>query len=189
MAGLFPLCCTWPGVSPAMPVETGGATACSISGWSNDKDPVGLNVRAAPRKDAGIIGHIPPEKMQGRDSYAAEFDIVGSRDGWFLVRDVRFVDYGDGKGDRILFRGPGWVYADKVRFLINNSDLRSAADRDSSVVMALLSPDRTAGPDSASIDHVYACHGDFADIAVHMNGPTKRGWATGICSNQVTTCP
>lgn len=186
---LIPLCCIPASASLAAAVETNGVTACSISGWSNDKDPAGLNVRAAPRKDAPIIGRIPPEKMQAGDSYAAEFAIIGSRDGWLLVRDVKFADYGDGKGDRAVFAGPGWVYADKVRFLINNDDLRRAADRDSPVIMKLVTPDHSAGPDSATIDHVYGCNGDFADIAVHLNGPTMRGWATGICSNQVTTCP
>lgn len=192
-AVLVPLCCISPSPSLATAVETAGATGCSVSGWSDDRDPAGLNVRAGPRKDAPVIGRIPPENippktMKGRDTYAAEFDIIGSRDGWFLVRDVKFVDYG-GSGDRVVFRGPGWVYADKVRFLINNSDLRSAADRDSPVVMKLATSDHTGGPDSANIDHVYGCHGDFVDILVHMDGPTARGWATGICSNQVTTCP
>jgi hypothetical protein len=37
---------------------------------------------------------------------------------------------------------------------------------------------------------VFGCSGAFAEAAVHMDGerPT-RGWVTGICSNQVTTCP
>jgi hypothetical protein len=189
MAAVIPLCCISPSASLAAAVETAGATGCSVSGWSDDRDPAGLNVRAAPRKDARVIGRIPPEKMQGLDSYAAEFDIIGSRDGWLLVRDVKFADYGGGRGDRAVFRGPGWVYADKVRFLINNEDVHSAADRDSPVVMKLVNADHTSGPDSANIDHVYGCHGDFMEIAVHMDGPAARGWATGICSNQVTTCP
>jgi hypothetical protein len=186
---LIPLCCAPTNASLATAVQTNGITACSIFGWSSDKDPAGLNIRSAPGKDARIIGRIPREKAQGGDSYAAEFAIIGSQDGWLLVRNVRFADYGDGKGDRVVFTGPGWVYADKVRFLINENNLRSAADRASPVIMKLVSSDHTAGPDSANIDHVYGCRGDFADIAVHMNGPTMRGWATGICSNQVTTCP
>jgi hypothetical protein len=40
------------------------------------------------------------------------------------------------------------------------------------------------------IDRVYGCSGAYAEVMVHMEGePPLRGWVTGICSNQVTTCP
>ncbi len=174
----------------AQPVQTAGAIACAISGWSSDADPAGLNVRAAPNKDARVIGRLPPERAQAGDTYSAEFDIVGSRDGWLLIRNAHFADYGDGKGDKAVFAGPGWVFADKVRFMINSIDLHRAPSADAPVVARLSARDGASGPDSASIDHVYGCSGEFADGAVHMEhqSPT-RGWAGGICSNQVTTCP
>jgi hypothetical protein len=174
----------------AQPVQTAGATACAIAGWSNDPDPAGLNVRAAPSANAKIIGRIPAARDQAGDTYSAEFDIVGSQGGWLLIRNAHFADYGGGKGDQVVFAGPGWVFADKVRFLINSIDLHSAASAQSSVVVRLTNADHSSGPDGANIDHVYGCSGPFADIAVHMSGkPQARGWATGICSNQVTTCP
>ncbi|MGP0057906.1 MAG: hypothetical protein ACLPID_01255 [Beijerinckiaceae bacterium] len=188
--GLVSLYAFWPAVAAAETVETAGAISCTIFGWSDDHDPAGLNIRAAPSKDATVIGRLPPPQTQGDDSYAAEFKIIGSRNGWLLISGAKFVDYGSGKGDHILFPGPGWVFADKVRFLINDANLRKAADSAASVVMKLSSPDQTSGPDAANIDHVFGCAGSFADVAVHMaNGPTARGWATRICSNQVTTCP
>jgi hypothetical protein len=171
-------------------VDTTGVTACSLSGWSNDPDPAGLNIRLAPRADAEIIGKVPPARKQAGDSYAAEFEIVGSRNGWFLVRAVKFADYGSGKGDKAVFAGPAWVFADKVRFTINRAEVRGAPDDHAPVVAKLRSADDSAGPDSAFIDHVYSCSGAFAEAAVHMDGkPAVRGWVTGICSNQVTTCP
>jgi hypothetical protein len=61
------------------------------------------------------------------------------------------------------------------------------------VVVAKLrvdAPDHAAGPDSATIDHVFGCSGAYAEAAVHMEGQRPaRGWVTSICSNQVTTCP
>jgi hypothetical protein len=172
------------------PVQTGGGTACAISGWSNDPDPAGLNVRAAPSKDARVVGRIPPSRAQAGDTYSAEFDVIGSRDGWLLIRNAHFADYGDGKGDRVVLAGPGWVFADKVRFLINSVDLRGAANAHAPVVAKLSARDGASGPDSANIDHVYGCAGPFAEVAVHMEHQSPiRGWATGICSNQVTTCP
>jgi hypothetical protein len=171
-------------------VDTTGLTACSLSGWSNDPDPAGLNIRISPRADAEIIGHVPPARAQGGDSYAAEFDIIGSRNGWFLVRAVKFADYGSGKGDRAVFAGPGWVFADKVRFMINRAEVRGAPADNAPVLAKLRRANDSAGPDSAFIDHVYGCSGAFAEAAVHMEGQRPvRGWVTGICSNQVTTCP
>jgi hypothetical protein len=64
------------GLAVAAPTGTSGAVACAISGWSNDTDAAGLNVRAAPRKDAPVIGRIPPPHAQADDSYAAEFDVL-----------------------------------------------------------------------------------------------------------------
>jgi hypothetical protein len=185
-AGIAALCAS-PAV--AQPVQTAGATACAIEGWSADPDPAGLNVRAAPNKDAKVIGRIPAARDQAGDTYSAEFDIVGSRDGWLLIRNAHFADYGDGKGDKAVFAGPGWVFADKVRFLINSIDLRKSPSAGAPVMAKLSARGGASGPDSANIDHVYGCSGDFADVAVHMEhqSPT-RGWATRICSNQVTTC-
>jgi hypothetical protein len=181
----------------AATVDTSGATACTLSGWSNDNDPAGLNIRAAPRADAEIVGRVPQPRKGGADGRgaeeAAEFEIIGSRNGWFLITHVKFVGYyrDDGK-DRAVFAGPGWVFADKVRFSINRQDVRGAPAGNAPVLakLRLDSPDTTAGPDSATIDHVFGCSGDFAEVTVHMERqrPT-RGWVNGICSNQVTTCP
>ena len=168
-------------------MDTAGVTTCALSGWSNDPDPAGLNIRAAPRADAEIIGRVP---RPGEKDEAAEFEIIGSRNGWFLITGVKFVDYYTGKGDRAVFAGPGWVFADKVRFLINNADVRSAPAKNASVLAKLRTPDGASGPDSATIAHVFGCSGAFAEAAVHMEGQRPvRGWVTGICSNQVTTCP
>jgi hypothetical protein len=188
--GVAAAACLLAAPARAANVDTSGVTACSLSGWSNDPDPAGLNIRSAPRADAEVIGRVPPARPQGGDSYAAEFDIIGSRNGWFLVRTVKFADYGSGKGDRAVFAGPGWVFADKVRFMINRAEVRGAPDDNAKVVAKLRSADDSAGPDSAFIDHVYGCSGAFAEAAVHMEGQRAlRGWVTGICSNQVTTCP
>jgi hypothetical protein len=170
----------------AATVDTAVAAACALSGWSSDPDPAGLNVRAAPRADAEIIGRVPPPA----DGYAAEFKIAGSSNGWFLINSVTFRDYESGKGDRMLFKGPGWVFSDKVRFLINRPEVRGAPAANAALVAKLRTPDGTGGPDSAKIDHVFGCSGAFAEVTAHMDGQRPaRGWVTGICSNQVTTCP
>jgi hypothetical protein len=190
MLGIAAAWCLSTTAGIAATVDTTGVTACALSGWSSDPDPNGLNIRAAPRADAEIIGRVPPQKAQAGDTYAAEFDIVGSRNGWFLVRGVKFADYGGGKGDRVLFAGQGWVFADKVRFTINRAEVRGAPADNAQVLAKLSSADGASGPDSAVIDHVFGCSGAFAEASVHLDRkPPVRGWVTGICSNQVTTCP
>jgi hypothetical protein len=183
-------CSLPPAVAAAPTVDTTTAAACTLSGWSNDPDPAGLNIRAAPRADAEIVGRVPPPEEQAGDSYAAEFDIIGSRNGWFLINGVTFRDYGGGKGARVRFGGPGWVFGDKVRFLINRAEVRSAPAENAPILARLGTPDGKGGPDSAMIDRVFGCSGAFAEATVHMEGQRQvRGWVTGICSNQVTTCP
>jgi len=176
----------------AADIDTAGATRCAMSGWSQDKDPAGLNVRAAPRADAAIVATLPPERRQGHDSYAVEFRIVGSRDGWLLIEKAKIVDYENGKGDRTIFAGRGWVSGAKVGFEINDAELRAAPRDDAPVVARLYDnsdPAGSFGPDSAVVDRVFGCDGDYADVLLHMpKGKPMRGWATRICSNQVTTC-
>src|SRR5438445_260314 len=139
-------CLFVPAAVIAAPVDTSGVTACALSGWSNDSDPAGLNIRAAPRADAEIIGRVPQPRKAGADGRpveeAAEFKIIGSRNGWLLVTGVKFVGYysDDGK-DRAVFAGPGWVFADKVRFLINSAEVRDAPAGNAKVVARLRSAD------------------------------------------------
>ena len=180
-------------VAHATTVDTTGVTRCQISGWSKDKDPAGLNVRAAPRADAPVIATLPPERRQGHhDTYAVEFRIIGSRDGWLLIEKAKIVDYENGKGDRVIFAGPGWVSGGMVGFEINDANLRAAPSVDAKVIATLMDnsdPDGVTGPDGAAVDRVYGCEGGFADVDVHMpRGQKYRGWAARICSNQVTTC-
>jgi hypothetical protein len=190
MLAICAACSMPPAATVAATVDTSGAVACALAGWSSDPDPAGLNIRAAPRADAEIVGRVPPPQQQAGDAYAAELSIVGSRNGWFLINGVKFRDYGDGKGERAVFRGPGWVFADKVRFLINRPEVRSAPASNAPVVARLRTADGAGGPDSATIDHVFGCSGAFAETTAHMEGQHPvRGWVTGICSNQVTTCP
>ncbi len=73
----------------AATVDATVAAACALSGWPGDPDPAGPNIRAAPRANAEVIGRVPPES----NGYAAEFEIAGSSNGWFLINGVKFRDY------------------------------------------------------------------------------------------------
>lgn len=179
-------------IAYAASVDTKGMTPCAFSAWSNDKDPAGLNVRAAPRADAPIIAKLPPPLEERTDFYAAEFGVIGSRDGWLLIEEAKFVDYDGDGADKPVFAGPGWVSGTKVGFEINDTGLRTGPGADAPL-KAKLSGTNSAGgaygPDSADVERVFACQGDFADVQLRVEkGPAMRGWVTRLCSNQVTTC-
>ncbi len=70
------------------PLKTAGATQCEVSGFSIDPDPKGTNVRSAPRADAPVIGHLAPRvRVTPVEITGVTFKILGSKDGWLLIRD------------------------------------------------------------------------------------------------------
>jgi hypothetical protein len=174
----------------AAPVDTKVTTPCAFSAWSNETDPAGLDVHAAPRADAAIVAKLPASR-KGTD-YAVEFRVIGSRDGWLLIEKAKFVDYDGGGAETQVFAGPGWVSGTKVGFEINDARVFAAPDADAAVKAQLLvavEPNGSYGPDSAVVDRVFSCSGSFADVQVHMpKGAPVRGWVARLCANQVTTC-
>jgi hypothetical protein len=175
----------------APPVVTVGALQCSLHGYLNDADPQGTNVRAAPRADAPVIGRLPPRaKMKDDDEIVGvEFEIIGSKNGWLLVRNP---DRGD-------FKGPGWVFGRLVSFTIGSPKLLAAPVDGAKVVAGLqYSGDVGIGPDSFDVKQVHGCRGHWAEVTVVLApsvdpppGMTRkpvRGWASKLCSNQLTTC-
>lgn len=169
----------------AASVDTKVTTPCAFSAWSTDKDPAGLNVRAAP-----IVGKLPAPRASG--DYAVEFQVIGSRDGWLLIRQAKRVDYDGGGPDTQVFAGPGWVSGTKVGFEINDARVYAAPDAAAKVTAQLLDtsdPNGIYGADAAVVDRVFSCSGGFADVQLHMpKGAPIRGWVARLCANQVTTC-
>jgi hypothetical protein len=166
-------------------------TPCNISGYTEDPDPQGTNVRAAPRRDAPVIGVLPHAVPSAGTTIAPEFEIIGSRDGWLLIRDAFQGSYEDAP-ERRVFAGPGWVAGNLVRFTINSSALRAAPHDTAREVLQLFGSNDASGwgPDSVTIERVHGCSGSFAEVSIQTPaGKRARGWATHLCNNQVTTCP
>ncbi|HEY2035090.1 MAG TPA: SH3 domain-containing protein [Rhizomicrobium sp.] len=175
----------------AAPVDTASDAVCSIRGYNADKDMTGTNIRSAPDAKAPVIFRLKPE-IEPEDNYGAEFDVIGSKNGWLLIRNAESGQYGEGNG-KIVFKGPGWISGALVGFTINDSNMRAAPSGKAKVV-AQLEGDNGAGgvwgPDSFGVTRVYGCSGAFADvIGVTPTKKTYRGWVTKLCGNQRTTCP
>jgi len=170
-----------------IPLETAGSTVCDVRGFATDRDPKGSNLRSAPRADAPIIGHVPSRADIGQNTWTgAEFEIVGSKDNWLLVRngdqdaDLKFASAhaGDGRG---------WLSARLVGTTLRVAALRSAPRRDAPPV-ARLAGDNW-GPDSVSVSAVHSCQGNYIEVtATPIGGKPVQGWSFKPCSSQLTTC-
>ena len=125
-----------------------GRTSCAVRGYATDTDPRGTNVRSAPRADAPIIGHLaPPTKIDANTETGIEFDIVGSKDGWLLIRN--------GSDGGLTFDpahradGRGWVSAKLVGTQLRLPAFRSAPRRDAPEIAHFQGD--IWGPDSAGV--------------------------------------
>ena len=180
--------------TPALALDMTGVTTCSLHGFSTDTDPAGTNVRAAPDKDAPILGQLPPQQnAEGAGAVGVVLEIVGSKNGWLLIHSA---SSGDPSVDAVtpVFKKPGWISGDLVGFIVGSSELLDAPNPGGNVVATLQNTAKGIGPDSYTVKKVNGCNGKFADITVQLpasikpNAPELRGWASKVCGNQVATC-
>ena len=180
-----------------------GTMPCDIHGWSDDKDPKGLNVRAAPDVTSKVIGRLPPPyKFKARNGsenapdsgWLTEFAIIGFKDGWFLIEGAQ----PPGKsyeGDAYPrnhpkpYAGRGWVAASKVGAQYANGDTRMGGLYQAPHTDANWMPAKNDGGSEISADggprKILACSGFWALVESHDK---VRGWWRRLCSNQVTNC-
>jgi hypothetical protein len=166
--------------------------ACSISAWSTDTDPNGLNVRAGPGADRAVIARLPaPVEVEGY-TFGAEVSITGSKDGWFRIDKAVLDDYVGEQEVKVVFQGEGWVAGRYLSLAVNAMDLRRDPSSEAPVVTRLVGQDAegvSAGPDSFAVERLEACQGNWVKVEGTFLGSPYRGWTTGTCANQVTTCP
>lgn len=181
-------------LAASVSIDTAVADACDIWAWSSDEDPKGLNVRAAPRADAPVLGRLPAPRQVDGYSFAVEVRIIGSRNGWFLIDRAEFADYGDPGQAGVVFEGKGWVSGRLLSLTAGGQAIRAESAETSKKIVDLVGEDGNGnayGPDSLIVERVHACRGEWAEVEGVLGGPNTRhrGWVTGICSNQATTCP
>lgn len=173
--------------SPAASIAAAAPARCAIYAHLSDPDPRGTNVRAGPSASAAVVMRLPHSVKMDGDDYVPEVTIVGFSQGWAQVRDAKFADYGSG-ADRLLFKGPGWIAGSLLSATLNHMEIRSAPNESAPVVARLMGEDW--GPDSVQVLAIEDCIGDYAKVRAKLPGGRQvTGWADGLCSNQVTTCP
>jgi hypothetical protein len=162
-------------------IEVAGASACRLKAFAIDRDPKGSNIRSAPRADAPVVAKLPPLWRLGPDTWeGAEFDLVGSKDGWLLIQNPTAGQYED-KTAR-PFEGQGWISGALVGVTIDDGPLLAKPSADAAVLVRA---------ESASYDvkRVHACIGEFVEVtAAPIGGKTYRGWSRRSCASQLTTC-
>ncbi len=176
-----------------------GTMPCDLHGWSDDKDPNGLNVRAEPSVKAKILGTLPPPYRFKNNSapgngWQTEFSIIGFREGWFLIEGAQPPGQ-DYEGENYPrnhpkpYPGRGWVAANKVGAQFANGDTRmgglyQAPHTDAKWTVAINEFGSAISADGGP-KRIFACSGFWALVESH-NG--VRGWWRRLCSNQVTNC-
>lgn len=179
--------------APAMAAATideRADTVCKLQAWSNDKDPKGTNIRAAPNTSAPIVGKLPGPRED--EEVSAEVDVIGSRAGWFLISAARMPEVGD-KPARPLFSGRGWVSGRLLVFSTEARQLRVTPQETAPVVAELTGTDAKGeswGFEQVKFSPALACSGAFVEFDAELpDGRRAHGWADRICANQLTTCP
>ena len=182
--------------APAPKVDTSGATTCEVHGYLADTDPKGTNVRSGPSATAAVIGHLPPQSSSSPgvdENFAVEFTIIGSKNGWMLIKEAQTGQYSDAPL-KTVFAGPGWISGTLVGFGIGTNGLRSGPAATDKVIAHLIDTARGIGPDSYAVKRVYECRGGAVDVTIVLppgidpKAKPIRGWSRHVCANQVTTC-
>jgi len=157
---------------------------CDFGGWSADRDPKGLNVRAAPSATAKIVRTLPAPAYDPEYErvMAPDFNVFEARDGWFLigVLDV-------GKPGHYTPVKWGWIHGSKIDFAVQSEVAFTAPDPASPV--AVTGWTDKDGWRTFTYRHPVDCKGHWVQLTVAGQDKRERiGWTRGICDSQETTC-
>lgn len=157
---------------------------CDFGGWSIDRDPKGLNVRAGPSATARIVRTLPPPAYDPdyeREMFSG-FDVFEARDGWFLIG---VLDARDARDDKPVKWG--WIHGSKIGFAVQ-SDVAFTEPDPASAVAAVEWEDKQ-GWHPFDYRHPIDCKGHWVKLTVSGQDRRERiAWTRGICDIQETTC-
>ena len=177
---------------PALAAEVAApATRCDFRAWSKDRDPAGLNVRAAPKRDAAVIGRLPAPRDDGGETLAVEFRVVGGDGPWLQIENAGYGDYGNGA--KRVFSGRGWVAAGLVEVGVQDEKVRLGPTSEAGIVDEPR-PAADGNYDFLFLRRILGCRGKWIEMEGEFRverdtpGRAVRGWVTNLCGNQVTNC-
>ncbi|WP_431262966.1 hypothetical protein ACQ859_23215 [Roseateles chitinivorans] len=198
--------------APTTPVER-PASACAFGAFVAETDPAGLNVRAAPNATASILGKLPPTFVDPSTEFPihvrVEVDVIGTRNGWFLIRNAQDNEALTERPARPMFTGEGWVHGGRLT-VKSQADVGRARPSPKSAAVLRFHDDATFDND-AFIDagRLTDCRGRWAQVefsdqrfpsdardALRVDPSTRSGlppgrfraWVNRICAIQETSC-
>lgn len=177
-----------------------GVEPCNLYAWSTDTDPKGLNVRAEPSTSAKVLGIAPaPRKPTGKSKeehgegpFRSDFTIIGYKDGWFLVKDIRApgVSYNASYPKSLPqpYKGRGWVAASLVGASQGETEgrdglLYNAPHGDARYSAATDEDNKPYG--YGAQPRILACSGSWTFIQTRSG---DRGWTREMCGNYLQGC-
>lgn len=175
----------------AIPRGPAPVATCAIEGWSIDRDPAGLRVRAGPSARAAVVGRLPAYVVDRDGDYGPFFRIVAARGGWLRIREANDSWRPSDLPIRPVFTGSGWVHGSMVRVAVQSMVGRAAPTSSAPVLMS------TGGPWLSEQGRVMAitdCSARWAKVRYSLPRPPPVGprngeaWFTRICGDQRTTC-
>ncbi len=148
-------------------------TRCDVLLNVADKDPAGLNVRAAP--GGPVIG-----ALKARTDWV-RVHVTGQAGDWMRIDGATLYSDDLPRGEKVVFKGAGYVALRKLEIETLNPGavLRALpSDAGKAVFKAPM------GDDKAPKAQVIGCDGRFLNLRI--GGVT--GWTRDVCTNQRTTC-
>lgn len=165
------------GAGLGVPAARAAEISCKgLSGYVNDPDPKGVNVRAAPSIKARVIAVLP--KVGSKDDpNGTMVEIVATRNGWLRIVKAETVD------EKVTFKGSGWVHASRIATGLqprgaNTVPLYAGPSLRSRLIARMPMDDEGA---------FLTCKGKWVRVRVGK----RTGWLApdNQCPSPVTTCP
>jgi hypothetical protein len=147
---------------------------CTLSGWVEDKDKQGTNVRATPSAMGKVVTVFP---FPSEDGDQAMVEIIGYDKGWLKISSAETID-----GSRLL-NETAWISAKKVTASVETNNNRPAT---------LYSKPKRSSPKAGTIpNNTMISITGFDCFGYKVSHKGKSGWISrdDVCGNPVTTCP
>jgi len=196
---------------PATTTTEPPASTCSFGAFVAETDPAGLNVRSAPNATAKVLGKLPPTFVEPSMNYGVrvEVDVVGARNGWFLIRNARDNEALTDRPARPMFSGEGWVSGSKLT-VKSQADVGRARPSPKAPAVLRIGDNETFDNDVViEAGRLADCNGKWAQVefadqrfAVKDRSSLKidaaaraglppgrfRAWVDRLCGIQETSC-
>lgn len=187
------------------------ASTCSFGAFVAETDPAGLNVRASPNATAKVLGKLPPTFIEPSAGYGVrvEVEVVGARNGWFLIRNASDNEALTDRPARPMFSGEGWVSGSKLTVKSQADTGRAQPNLKAKAVLRIGDNETFDNDVLVEAGRLADCNGKWAqvefadqrfpgkdrsslkiDAAARTGLPPGRfrAWVNRICGIQETSC-